>query len=248
MTLLRIEYTKTGLLRYLGHLDMVRLFERGFRRGQVPLMFSQGFNPHPKIAFAAPLSVGYSSEAELVEIEVETGFDDQQLSRIFSECFPSEIAYRRHRIVGASKSLMSMMRTSDYELIWSLPEAYCQRAVSVLESFEALSSLTAIKKSKGKKDKTVELKPMVHALKLIKAEGPVSRKIVTPAGAIASEQCDLYIAVTLNAGSESNLKPDLLMDALAELVGFEEEPLGIKLQVHRTALYGEDGKKLFDME
>ncbi|SCZ77203.1 TIGR03936 family radical SAM-associated protein [Acidaminobacter hydrogenoformans] len=248
MTLLRIEYTKTGLLRYLGHLDMVRLFERGFRRGQVPLLFSQGFNPHPKIAFAAPLSVGYSSEAELVEIEVEAGWEDQQLSRIFSECFPSEIAYRRHRILGSSKSLMSMMRSSDYQLVWSLPKAFCEDAVKVVEGFEALSSLTAVKKSKGKKDKEVALKPMVHTLKLIKTGEPVTRKVVTPAEVLEIEQCDLTIVATLNAGSESNLKPDLLMDALAKLAGMEGGTPGTALQVHRTALYGEGGKALFDME
>lgn len=245
MTLLRIEYTKTGLLRYLGHLDMVRLFERGLRRGQVPLLFSQGFNPHPKIAFAAPLSVGYSSEAELVEIEVEEGWDDQRLNTVFRECFPAEVAYRRHRKVMHSKSLMSMMRQSDYLLTWSVPEDICQRAVEAIESLPDLASLTAIKKSKGKKDKEVDLKPMVHQLKLLEKGLPTVIRRVSSVGAVDAVMCDLHLFAKLDAGSESNLKPDLLMGAVAGIIGLDGE---VPLKVHRTALYGEGGKALFEME
>jgi radical SAM-linked protein len=245
MALLRIEYTKTGLLRYLGHLDMVRLFERGLRRGKVPLLFSQGFNPHPKIAFAAPLSVGYSSEAELVEIEVEEGWDDQQLQTVFKTCFPAEVAYRRHRLVKQSKSLMSLMRVSDYQLTWSVPENSCQSAVEAIEGLSGLTSLTAVKKSKGKKDKEIELKPMVHQLKLIEKGNMTVRKSVSSAASVEVSVCELRLFATLDAGSESNLKPDLLMTAIASIIGIEGEAT---LRVHRTALYGEGGKALFEME
>lgn len=245
MALLRIEYTKTGLLRYLGHLDMVRLFERGLRRGKVPLLFSQGFNPHPKIAFAAPLSVGYSSEAELVEIEVEEGWDDHQLKSVFQTCFPAEVAYCRHRLVVKSKSLMSLMRLSDYQLTWSVPEAFCQSAIEAIEGLHGLTSLTALKKSKGKKDKEIELKPMVHQLKLLEKGISTVRKTVTGEAVKEVAGCELRLFATLDAGSESNLKPDLLMAAIASNIGLEGEA---PLRVHRTALYGEGGKALFEME
>ena len=245
MTLLRIEYTKTGLLRYLGHLDMVRLFERGLRRGQVPLQFSQGFNPHPKIAFAAPLSVGYSSEAELVEIEVEEGWDDTQLQALFSACFPEEICYRRHRVIQHSKSLMSLMRASDYTLIWSVPQEGCQAAVEAIQSLMTLPSLTAVKKSKGKKDKEIDLRPMVHALSLVETLPAAERILVTPDSTQSRLLCDLKLHARLDAGSESNLKPDLLMAAVAGLAGLEEK---LPLLVHRTALYGPEGQGLFELE
>ena len=59
-----IVFSKTGLVKYISHLDMLRLFKRAFRRAGIELAYSQGFNPHPKMGFAQPLSLGYEAEAE----------------------------------------------------------------------------------------------------------------------------------------------------------------------------------------
>lgn len=248
MTLLRIEYSKSGFMRYLGHLDMVRLFERGLRRGQVPLLFSQGFNPHPKISFAAPLSVGYSSDAEIVEIEVEEGWPDTALPDIFKTCFPDGVDYKRHRTVGASKSLMSMMQSSDYELIWSVPQSYCHNAQTVLENLLQRPSISAMKKSKGKKDREIDLRPMVRDLKLMDSVRVENKSLFIQNHLVETSLCDLRIFVRLDAGSDSNLKPDLLMEAIAGLVGIEGGLSASPLQVQRVALYGKDGISLFELE
>ena len=69
----RIQYTKTGLSRFISHLDIVRLFDRVCRRADISLIYSQGFTPRPKIAFGPPLSLGVASLAEYLDLEAEIG-------------------------------------------------------------------------------------------------------------------------------------------------------------------------------
>ena len=64
----RIRYSKTGILKFIGHLDMLRTFQRAFRRASVPLEYSKGFNPHPLVSFAYPLGLGMTSEDEYADI------------------------------------------------------------------------------------------------------------------------------------------------------------------------------------
>lgn len=248
MTLLRIEYTKTDFLRYISHLDMVRLFERGLRRGNVPLIFSMGFNPHPRMAFAAPLSVGYSSQAELVDIEIEDGWSTDLLPAVFEQCFPSEVSFSRFRLLTTSKSLMSMMRTSDYNLVWSLPSSLCEEAVHLLKTVRENDSIWAIKKSKGKKDRKIDLKPMIHKLDILNVRQTSDSLTESIQTFSEPERCEITIFACLDAGSESNLKPDLLIQTIEHLIEGEGINSSSRLKVHRTALYGEGGQPLFDLD
>jgi hypothetical protein len=65
---IRLTFTKEGALRFVGHLDLVRMWERAFRRAKLPLAYTLGFTPHPRLTFAAPLALGATSEAELLDV------------------------------------------------------------------------------------------------------------------------------------------------------------------------------------
>lgn len=62
-----LEFSKQGYIKYISHLDMLRLFKRTFKRAGIPLDYSKGFNPHPRMSFAQPLSLGYTSKQELIK-------------------------------------------------------------------------------------------------------------------------------------------------------------------------------------
>ena len=64
----RIKFSKQGNLRFVGHLDMMRYFQKAFRRSELPISYSEGFSPHQIMSFAAPLGIGMTSEAEYVDI------------------------------------------------------------------------------------------------------------------------------------------------------------------------------------
>ncbi len=88
-----IEFSKLGLMKYTSHLDMVRLFKRTFKKANVKLVHSQGFNPHPKMSFVLPLSLGYESNCELLEFEVEkTELSMIEIKEKMNELLPAGIS------------------------------------------------------------------------------------------------------------------------------------------------------------
>jgi radical SAM-linked protein len=78
---IRIRYAKRGPLRFTSHRDFARAFERALRRAAVPIAFSQGFTPHPKVSYASAAPTGVASEAEYLEIGLQTEVDPQELIR-----------------------------------------------------------------------------------------------------------------------------------------------------------------------
>ena len=65
---IRIKFAKTGIMKYIGHLDLMRFFQKVFRRGEIDIKFSSGFSPHPIMSFASPLGVGLTSEGEYLDM------------------------------------------------------------------------------------------------------------------------------------------------------------------------------------
>jgi len=118
---LRIKYQKSGDLKFLSHLDLVRAFERGLRRAQLPLSLTEGFSPHPKISFGPPLPVGVSSEAEYVDAILDKKSDLQEIASLLGNSFPEELAYREARYIPLdSPSLMSLITLAGYRLTASV--------------------------------------------------------------------------------------------------------------------------------
>jgi radical SAM-linked protein len=117
MQRLRIRFSRGEEIKYISHLDIMRLWERALRRARIPLAYSEGFNPRPRISLAAPLSVGVTSEAELMDIFLTkivsphwfTAAVNQQLSRGIEilEVFP---------IGPGIPSLQSQVRYAEYKV------------------------------------------------------------------------------------------------------------------------------------
>lgn len=117
MQRLRIRFSRGEEIKYISHLDIMRLWERALRRARIPLAYSEGFNPRPRISLAAPLSVGITSEAELMDIFLSkmvsphwfTAAVSQQLSRGIEilEVFP---------IAPVIPSLQSQVRYAEYKV------------------------------------------------------------------------------------------------------------------------------------
>ena len=71
MQRLRLRFSRGEELKYVSHLDLMRLWERALRRAGIPIAYSEGFSPHPRISLAAPLPIGVTSEAELMDVVVQ---------------------------------------------------------------------------------------------------------------------------------------------------------------------------------
>lgn len=111
MITLRIAYTKENYMKFLGHLELMKLFERIFRVNRLPLKFSEGFNPIPKMTFAAPLSVGYSTKFDIMEVCLEETVD---MDVIKSLKFPDGIKILDAAYVECKASLMAKLEYAEY--------------------------------------------------------------------------------------------------------------------------------------
>lgn len=89
---MRVAFSQTGDLRFLSHLDVVRLWHRALRRARLPVAYTQGFNPQPRLAFAAALPVGHAGHRELVDVWLETPWEPEAFLRAVEGCLPQGIS------------------------------------------------------------------------------------------------------------------------------------------------------------
>ena len=127
---LRLRYTKRGRLRFTSHRDIARAFERALRRAQVPMAYSAGFSPHPKISWVGAAPTGVASEAEYVEISVATRVDPEQLRVALDESLPVGIDVVEVVEAPAGTSLPDRVEASHWGIrLPGAPLADVQRAV-----------------------------------------------------------------------------------------------------------------------
>ena len=117
MQRLRIKYSRGPELKYLAHLDLMRLWERALRRAEVPLSYSEGFSPHARISVAAPLAVGVTSEAELMDVFLGRRLSPFYFGTRVSRQLPRGISVSQAEEVPlTAPSLQSAVRFADYRV------------------------------------------------------------------------------------------------------------------------------------
>ncbi len=164
---IRFQYTKTNMMKYLGHLDLIRFFERAFRRLKLPLAFSKGFHPHPKMTFGGPLSVGVSSEYEIMEVELERAVDIAAFMAEFNDYSPQGLKLVAYKAIEKSSSLMHVVSLITYRIEMPMSD------FDLVAAFEAATAIILRKKNKKKRWVDKDLKPFVAA---VKDEGVASGK------------------------------------------------------------------------
>ena len=191
-----LAFAKNGYIKYTSHLDMQRLFKRLFRRTGIPLSYSAGFNPHPKMSFAQPLSLGYTAKEELLEFRTEMPLDRQAALRDLSFAVPQglDILFLES-VPDEMKSLASAVKAASYRIF--LPCSYQENRDKLEEAvlaYKALPSIRAEKyDKKTKMAREIEIRDKIQDLSLTDAHGKAS------------------LLALLDTGSQSNLSPELLI-------------------------------------
>jgi len=138
MQRLRIRFSRGEEVKFISHLDILRLWERVLRRAQLPLAYSEGFSPHPRISLAAPLAVGVTSEAELMDIFVTKQVSPHWFATAASQQLPPGIEILGvYQIALTMPSLQSQVRYAEYRV-----EVETERGPKEIES--AVSSLLSL--------------------------------------------------------------------------------------------------------
>ena len=195
-----LKYSRDDRVKYISHLDFMRLFHRAVRRSGLPFVFSQGFNPHPIMTVAQPLSVGVTSDCEFMKVGFDGEFSETELLIRLNSSMPPGYKVTAARKVEGKEIDITKIDRAVYTV-----EIECNRAVDV-EEFMANNELKVMKKSKsGVKES--DIRPYIYELEHLSSDGKVQ----------TYQMC-------LSVGSSYNLKPDSVIDAMEKYCdGFKAE-------------------------
>jgi radical SAM-linked protein len=117
MQRLRLKFSRGREVKYISHLDLMRFWERALRRAELPLAYSEGFTPHPRISIAAPLPLGVTSEAELMDVFLTRRVSPNFFFRAISAQLPHGIDVTRvEEVLLGAPSLQSQIRYAEYRV------------------------------------------------------------------------------------------------------------------------------------
>jgi radical SAM-linked protein len=175
----RLHYTKRGKVRFLGHRDVARNLERAFRITQLPLVFSEGFNPHPKISFGLALTTGFESEAEYVDVEFAELIDLEALPVALTAALPPGIeVVRAVWLIDRAPALQEAVTSVVWHVEVLCPDdtALGERPADVTELESAMAIALAseqIEHTKVRKGRTVsdDIRPVIRRLELVEPHG-----------------------------------------------------------------------------
>ncbi len=203
---IRLRYTKRGRLRFTSHRDVARAFERALRRAGVPMAYSQGFHPHPKISWVGAAPTGVASEAEYVEISLVRVLDAQLVGREIDKALPPGLDVV-DAVTAAGGSLPERMHASLWELVVDGVEPAVLAAA--VEAFLALETAPVERLTKDGR-------------RQLDARGPVVSMSVRPPDASrapGAPPCGILDAVVRQASPA--VRPDDVMSALLVVAGLE---------------------------
>lgn len=214
MAKFRIQFTKYGDMKYVSHLDMIRLFTRIFKRAELPLAYSAGFNPHPKMSVLLPLSVGFESDSEYLDVELSGEVSMLDCIKKLRASVPIGMEIPEICSLNETSIKPKEIRYAGYEFCVDTPVLS-----EKLEEFLNLAEVVVVKKTKRSEGET-DIKNDILDVCYIDEN---------------------RFSAIISAGSEANLKPDLLITAMKKYIdGFCPEDITIK----RTAIMTERGEKM----
>lgn len=233
----RVKFSKTGSMKFIGHLDVMRYFQKAIRRSGIDIAYSQGFNPHQLISFAAPLGVGLTSDSEYMDMELKSSFSSKEAMDRLNAAMNDEIRVESYvELEEGSKNAMSIVAAADYCI--SLKDGY-----PLVEDFQAkfdmfLTQPEIIMRKKTKKsEKEVNIKPYIYQIGYTAEE--FSEKINRNIEKTVAQQYEngQKIYMQIATGSVVNIKPELVMEAFYKYIQIPFQPLAY--QIHRMEVYGD---------
>lgn len=260
----RIKFQKYGAMKFIGHLDVMRYFQKAFRRANIDNELSKGFNPHQIMSFAAPLGVGLTSDGEYLDAQLLSSDDpDTMINRmnaVMTEGF-RVIGFRHLLDPEENKKVitaMSLVASADY--LVSLKDGYeigngfrIKEFQNAWLRFLSEKEIIVDKKTKTS-EKAVDIRPMITLTAFREEEYKDKLKevirqesITVPASVAVVKEvksvADVYengikVYLQLDTGSASNLKPELVMEAFYDYIGLPYEKYA--WQVHRIETYTRD--------
>ena len=255
---IRVKFSKYEILKFIGHLDVMRFFQKAIRRSGIDIAYSKGFSPHQIMSFAAPLGIGITSDGEYMDIELSSY--DFATKEEFLDCLNQQMTegFLITDIVTLSdpkpnqkkETAMSQVAAADYKL--SLKHFDCVLKNGTVVKIEELQKYFLefmnqecifVQKHTKKEEQLMDLRPYIFSYSLSSNEFSEKNRIsvdeIAKMELHAMDYGDTFsIYLRLAAGSIKNIKPELVIEAFMNQYGFTHPDFFI--QQHRMELYKKD--------
>lgn len=218
----RIRYTKTGNLKYISHLDLLRTMQRILLRAELPLWYTEGFNPQPKLSFGLPLSVGCESVCEYIDIRLTETLPCEEVAARISSAFPREMRVVK---VYHPETKYNVIGAAGYTIEIGSANVDAETTAKVEELF---AHELMVEKETKRGSKMLDLSDAILSLSASYADGK------------------LKLAMVLPASNEQYINPELLIEALQTHLGIlAGDPMKESCDLVRTEVYLADGETVF---
>ena len=219
----RIKFSKTGSLKFISHLDLQRTMQSSFLRSKLPIYYSEGFNPHPKVVFSPPLSVGVSSLTEFVDVKMLAEVSHEEIAEKLNASFPKGLhAHACYTPTAKFSDIKWGLYEIKYELTGDIPADICEKAKAALTAEEIIVE----KFSKKTGAKTVNI---AGGIRFCSAE---------------LEGSVLTVCAKLSCDEAAFVNPKYVSETLAAAMPTVFE--GAEEEVCRMEVYLADGETLFE--
>lgn len=224
MAKIRLQITKGESVRYISHLDYSRAIERAIRRAKLPAAYSEGFNPHMKMAFASALALGVTSDAEYMDLELSQDIPVDRFKLAFSAQLPRGIELREAKYLAPqTPALMKVVNLGTYLIRAPLTNGDYDKAAAAVEAFNTAAQVMYIKESpKGRREIDVK-KYLTAAVELVSWDGVA-----------------VQLAVAIHITPTGSVKPGEVLDAMVK-----DYAMPLKQDeafIHRVGLFINDGR------
>ena len=209
----RMSFEKTGMAKFISHLDTVRCITRAMKRANVPVWFTEGFNPHAFLTFAMPLSLGFESLCETVDFRLVEEVDLDELKERLNNALPVDMTVKE---IYVYDTLPNDIRWAEYKVVFNNPdELLLAQAEKILSSNEIMVMKKG-KQGRKKVEKEVNIKEHIKSFELENDNGKLVLKTV------------------LSSGPSININPMLLIGALVKDTNTDEQDVDIiKIQSYK---------------
>ncbi len=221
---LRIKFAKYGCMKFIGHLDVMRYFQKCMRRAEIPIAYSEGYSPHQIMSFALPLGVGVESYGEYMDIVTRQDVCSEQfLAALQSVMVEGMEILCVRKLPEQTKNAMASVQWADYRICFrDTVTVSMEQLRKTIEHMMEEPSIVVVKETK-KSTREIDLRPNIKRMEL---------------------DNDHRIFMCLKSGSEDNIKPELVMKAIYERIG--KEFSAMDYMITREELYGTDFIPLID--
>lgn len=205
---IRMKFSKNGPIKFIGHLDVMRYFQKAIRRAEIDIAYSQGFSPHQIMSFAQPLGVGVESNGEYVDVELNSAISAK------------DVMDRLNAVMNEGIKIESVKKLSEGTMNAMASVAASKYAISIKEGYEIYVDFLSQCMKLGQKEKIIIVKKTKKSEIEMDLKPAIFEMSVT----------DKELMMVVDSSSAGNIKPNLVLEEVCRENGLEYNPLAFAVR------------------